>query len=245
MGPDEQILTANDVETALNLVKQEKPDVVFSDIDMPEMNGLTFSQKVSAISPRTSMIFVTGYAHYSLDAWKTAAKAFILKPASEDDIRNALKKIQELRSEGGDGTNIIPKRIKAVAFGNFEIYFDGKPVHFARKKSKEMVAYLIDRRGSSISADEIRSVLWEEDDDSEEKKSYIRVLANDIRKTFEELGEDSLLINNQYSYQLDISKVSCDYLDYLEQSDGAPKFNGEYMSQYSWGEMTLGNLLDM
>jgi two-component SAPR family response regulator len=132
-----------------------------------------------------------------------------------------------------------------MCFGNFELTYKGKPIRFSRKKSKEMLAYLIDRRGAMITTDEIRSILWEEEDDKEEKKGYVRVLANDIRKGFETIGADDILINNQNGYGVDVSKISCDYYDFRAKKPNTERlFQGEYMSQYSWAENTLGRLLN-
>ena len=51
---------------------------------------------------------------------------------------------------------------------------------------------------------------------------------------------DSIVIQNNYSYSLDIDKIDCDYYTYLET--GKPEFRGEYMMQYSWAEETCGLL---
>lgn len=210
------------------------------------------------ISEDTDLVFATGYAHYSLDAWKTAAHAFILKPVSEEDIRLVIDKILRKRQKMLQASQITAVRqgteepartqgdIEVMCFGNFEISYRGRPIHFARKKSKEMLAYLIDRRGAMISTNAIRAILWEEEADTQEKKGYIRVLANDIRKAFEVIGQQSILLNDQNRYCVDISRISCDYIDFV---NGVPlaqrKFQQEYMSQYSWAESTLGRLMNM
>ena len=51
---------------------------------------------------------------------------------------------------------------------------------------------------------------------------------------------DSIVIQNNYSYALDIDKIDCDYYAYLK--NGKPEFYGEYMIQYSWAEETCGLL---
>lgn len=263
---DAVIFTCGKVSEALKVIEEQKPYVLFSDIDMPGMNGLELSKAVHEVSPKTHIIFVTGHPSYSLSAWNTAAEGFLLKPVSADDIKDIMKKVKE--HETNLVSELLPQELQnlfrpnpsinqnvektveqanidIVCFGNFEIFYRKKPLHFTRKKSKEMFAYLVDRRGSAVSADEIRSILWEEEEDSVEKKGYIRVLANDIRKTFDNLGEKDILINNQNSYQIDISKIHCDYYDYLKNDKYAQKkFMNEYMSQYSWAEVTLGNLMD-
>ena len=51
---------------------------------------------------------------------------------------------------------------------------------------------------------------------------------------------DSIVIQNNYSYALDIDKIDCDYYAYLK--NGKSEFYGEYMIQYSWAEKTCGLL---
>ncbi len=250
VGKKEVIHTASNPMDAIEILKNNKIDVVFSDVDMPGMNGLKLAESIDELSPGTDIIFCTGYAHYSLDAWKTVAKAFILKPVSKDDMKLALDKIIASRIEKtqggttGNGKNALP--LEAKCFGNFEIFSDGKPVHFSRKKSKEMVAYLIDRKGAMISNGELRSALWEEEEDSEEKKGYIRVLANDIRKSMEDVGVADFLRNDMDCYSVDTSIIDCDYLKFLAGDEKVKNsFTDEYMMQYPWAEVTLSSLLDM
>lgn len=256
VGEDAVIYTAMDPYSALDIIREHNVDIMFCDVDMPGMNGLKLADQVHEISGDVDIIFATGYAHYSLDAWSTTAQAFLLKPVGEQDVKKALDKVMENRRRRMPSQNTADKEykkpekkekdIKVMCFGNFEISYQGKPIHFARKKSKEMLAYLIDRRGAMISTDEIRTILWEEDADTEEKKGYVRVLANDIRRGFEALDTESILINGQDCYSVDVSRISCDYFDFMEQNPVAVKaFQDEYMAQYSWAEATLGRLVQM
>lgn len=269
VGLDATIFTSQNPYEAIEIAQKNSIDIAFLDVDMPGMNGLKLAAELQNISADTNIVFATGYAHYSLDAWKTTAKDFILKPVSEDELRNVIDKIEKLiaknkasddsrsdrsedgergrdRSRRGDAGEGDGERVKVMCFGNFEVSYAGRPIHFARKKSKEMFAYLIDRRGAMISTDEIRTILWEEDVDTEEKKGYVRVLANDIKKSFEHVGIQNILINGQDCYCVDSSLVSCDYFDFMDNKQEAIKsFQNEYMVQYSWGELTLGRLLNM
>ena len=88
--------------------------------------------------------------------------------------------------------------------------------------------------------------LWEEDGDTEEKKGYVRVLANDIRKGLDAVGVSGFLRNDVDCYGIDESMISCDYLDFMRGDRKARKlFHEEYMVQYSWAEGTLAGLMDM
>lgn len=258
VGGDAKIYKASDPCEAIEMVKKYPIDIMFSDVDMPGMNGLDLARKIQEISEDTDIVFATGYAHYSLDAWQTAAQAFILKPVGEDEMRDVLAKLMQrqkkqqrkaalMQPEVADKRKKGPiKDITAMCFGNFEIFYKGRPIHFTRKKSKEMLAYLIDRRGAMITTEQIRSILWEEDVDTEEKQGYVRVLANDIRKAFGNIGLENILINDQNSYCVDTARIACDYYDFLDGDERARRnFQEEYMMQYSWAEATLGRLINM
>lgn len=244
-GDSSTIFLAQTPYEALDIVKAHKDiDIIFSDVDMPGMNGLELVDEIYELCPDADIIFATGYAHYSLEAWNTYAKAFILKPVDEEDVRKAIGKVKAFRNPNEGSHKSSGCRIEARCFGDFEIFCDGKPVRFTRKKSKEMLAYLIDRKGAMISTGTLRMTLWEEAEDSEEKKGYVRVLANDIRKCFDSLGVSDFLLNNNDCYSVDVNQMTCDYYDYLSGRENAVnKFKGEYMMQYSWGELTLASLL--
>ena len=153
------------------------------------------------------------------------------------------------------------KKLRVQCFGNFEVFdMQNKPLKFARKKSKELFAYMIDRSGAMIDIDQIRTILWEETEDLDVKKSYTRTLLADIRKTLTNAGCEDVMISRRNDYGLEMSRISCDYFDFLyaikhwknedEKSSLANHaalalFNGEYMSQYSWAEGTLGLLSRM
>ena len=58
------------------------------------------------------------------------------------------------------------------------------------------------------------------------------------------MGAEDVIVKAWNSCGIDTSKVECDYYDYLKGDNYAlNSFQGEYMSQYSWAEMTLGELI--
>lgn len=100
---DSQIYTADNWKSALHLVEQYKPYVVFLDVDMPEMNGLQISGRIEEISPKSNIIFVTGFPEYSLDAWNTNASDFLVKPVlkTTNDPDKAITDMAVMYMDGG------------------------------------------------------------------------------------------------------------------------------------------------
>ena len=96
--PEAEILafaSAADVLKALpNPDKQ--PDVVFCDIEMPGMNGLTLATKIKKSAPDARIIFVTGYDQYALEAYRIHVHGYLMKPVDAAAIREELDQIPNL-----------------------------------------------------------------------------------------------------------------------------------------------------
>ena len=119
------------------------------------------------------------------------------------------------------------------------MYVNGEKLAFKRSKTKELLAFLVDRNGAGVTVAEIGVALWEKD---EEQKShnYIHQLFRDLRQSLETVGVEEIFERNNYFYSINPEKIDCDYYTYLKT--GKPPFRGEYMSQYSWAEQTCGLL---
>ena len=130
-------------------------------------------------------------------------------------------------------------------FGNFEVYVNNTPLNFRySSKTRELLAYLVDRRGALCSNGELIGILWDDADDPERKISYLKNLRLDLISTLARYGLDDLIIRQRgrIGIAADSDHLDCDYYDWLKKRENAPAFRGEYMEQYSWAEYTKGGL---
>jgi HlyD family secretion protein len=91
--PDLKIIgTAEDGKSALEKVKNLRPDLVLIDIEMPGMNGLTATQKICQLFPLTKVIVLTSHedAKYLAKALQAGAKGYLLKHALAEDLEKAI-----------------------------------------------------------------------------------------------------------------------------------------------------------
>lgn len=131
----------------------------------------------------------------------------------------------------------------ARCFGSFELFCDGKPVSFQRRQTKELFAYLIDRRGACVTSEELSAALWEDSDDLVLLKHRIRNLVSDLKSTLTKLGHSDILDRGRDRIGLAAERIACDYYRHLNGTAGPQEaFRGEYMEQYSWAEATKGAL---
>lgn len=226
-----------DAAKALTICSGNGVDVVFLDIEMPGINGLEFARRLKIQAPRTNVVFVTGYPEYALDAWGTQASAFLVKPADADDVRRALA---SLRFQPGGPTR---PGLFVQCFGNFAVFCDGRPVEFERHLTKELLAYLVDRRGALVTTGELLTVLWEGKPDTPSRRSQLRTLVSDLRRTLEGIGYPSIVHKRRGGVAIKLEVAQCDYYGFMAgDPDAINQFRGEYMRQYSWAEPTAALL---
>ena len=228
-----EVMTFSRGDAALEAISQgKKPDVVFSDIEMPGLSGLEFAVRLKSLSPETKIVFVTGYDKYAVNAFKIKANGYLLKPISVEDVREELSYMPEPREADKD-------KLVVKCFGHFEVYCGGKSITFSRQKGKELLAYLICLNGATASRGEICANLFE---DSSETKGYERLkkAVQSLKKDLSKYGLSDVLIHSRNSYAVNTSLIDCDYYDYLRRKpESKNSYRGEFMSQYSWAEVYI------
>ena len=218
-------------DEALAFVKENSVEVAFLDINMRGMGGLALAEKIRSVCPDCKIVFCTGYEEYAIPAFKLHASGYLMKPVSAKDVQVEIDNIKGIRQR--------EKPLTVKCFGNFEVYAKGEKLTFKRSKTKELFAFLVDRNGAGVTVAEIGVALWENDEE-QKNQNYIHQLFRDLRQTLEAIGMEEIFERNNYLYSVNPEKIDCDYYSYLKT--GKPEFIGEYMSQYSWSEVTCGLL---
>ncbi|HKI89214.1 MAG TPA: LytTR family DNA-binding domain-containing protein [Draconibacterium sp.] len=84
---------ANSVESAKELIREQNPDLVFLDIEMPKATGFQLLEHFRDF--RFEVIFVTAYGNYAIKAIRFSAADYILKPININDLQAAVKKVSD------------------------------------------------------------------------------------------------------------------------------------------------------
>lgn len=237
-APGAEVLDFRRGQAALEAVeKGVSPDVVFSDIHMPDMNGLQLAAALKKAAPDARIVFVTAYPQYALEAWKLHAHGYLVKPVTKEDVLDTLENLGLLPAP------VPPDKLRVQCFGHFEVFWRGQPVIFMRKQSKELFAFLIDRGGACCTSEEIAAALWENESDMKAAGERIRKIISDLKKTFREIGMEDVLIRRRRQLAVRRDLIDCDYYRMLEGDMTAVNaFHGEYMADYSWAELTAGRM---
>lgn len=230
--PDANIEEFTEPESVVEYAKEHQVDVAFLDIEMGTMTGIEVAKKLKVQYPKINIIFVTAYDKYMAEAIQLRMSGYVTKPATKEKI---LIELEDLKHP----VTVINNNVLTVrCFGNFEVFVNGKIVEFDKAKTKEMLAYLVDRRGSRVTTGELRSVLWEDVDTDANTRSYLSKIKKDLVTTLKKYDLKDVFIETRKGYAVDTELISCDYYDFVDDKpEGVRAYNGEYMSQYSWGEL--------
>lgn len=219
---------------AIEWVSHNFVDIAFLDIEMYQMSGIELAKQLRKINPNLYIIFLTGYTEYAMQAFGVHANGFLKKPVDKDDIDRELHHFENLTS-----LKVPEKKIIIHTFGNFELYIDGEKMKFSYHLTKELIAYLVDRKGASVTMSELTTICDEYAKNENSAKSMIRTAVAELRKIAEHYHIDNFFEKSRNAIRINTTLVNCDYYNYLKGDINAINaYMGEYMSNYSWAELT-------
>jgi two-component system chemotaxis response regulator CheY len=94
-GDGHEIAEAENGAKAVEVYKDQKPDLVLMDITMPEMDGLTALKEIRGYDPKAKVVMLTALGQESvvLEAIKSGARDFVVKPFERERVINAITKL--------------------------------------------------------------------------------------------------------------------------------------------------------
>ena len=231
--PASKVFAYRKAGEALAFFHTHRCDVAFLDIQIRETNGITLAKQMKLIYPQVNIVFATGHAAYMGQAFALHASGYLMKPITPEKIRIELDNLRYPVEKAGH------KRVRFCTFGNFEVYIDKKTVKFKYDKTKELLAYLVDRNGAFTSNAEMMSALW----DDKKHASYLGNLKKDLVDTLRQFGCSALIETGRNKIRVVPEVADCDYFDwYAGKPQAIAQYHGEYMAQYSWAELTNGDI---
>lgn len=234
--PDAELFVFDDVDEALECAKDEKIDVAFLDIQMPGMTGLELAKALKDINGKINIIFATGYDEFMKDGLELRMSGYLFKPVTVKAIKEELENLR-------NPVVWDAKKVRVQTFGNFAVFVDNEAIKFERKQSKEILAYLVDKRGTGVTYKELAAVLYEDDEFDRSMQKNIQVYVASLVKTLEKYGVKHIINKNRKEIMIDTSNIDCDYYRFLNRDVAAiNSYTGQYMNEYSWAEFTASFL---
>lgn len=208
---------------AISYAEKEPVDIAFLDIQMPAMNGTELAKKLSKINPNIKIVYITGYSYEKEEILAKSPPnvvTILSKPFSSSELTKVLSSL-----------SILNPSIYLSTFGNFDLLIDGKAISFSSRKSKELLAYLVNQNGKSVTMEEAICALWPDTEINKAKILY-RDAVWKLRKSLNEHNLSSLV--NFERALLSVNKIiPCDYWEALSNKK-SDSYRGEYMNAYEW-----------
>lgn len=192
----------------------------------------------------------TGEAEFAYFDYQSETERKIKAICSEKEPNtNASRYVMLYAVEDGsiaDKQTLPENRMVSIrTFGYFDVFVGDIPIAFRNKKAKELFALLVDRKGGYVTSEEAISFLWEDEPVNPLTLSRYRKVALRLKSTLEEYGISDIIEAVDGKRRIVLDKVECDLYNYLSGKDEyAQLFKGSYLTNYSWGETTLGELIN-
>lgn len=221
---------------ALAFAKENSIDIAFLDARMPKMSGIELAEHLREIDPKVLIVFLSAYGEYVLDSNRIGADYYIMKPYTEETLELAMERMRLLAARQR-------KRLFAQTFGRFILFRGDEPVPLTGK-AKEILAFVVVRRGKEASNEEIYSALWEGRPYSNQlMKVYYNALSR-LKAALAEKSLSDLLISTPRGQIINTAMLDCDYYDWQDKtSTDRDRFEGEFLAEYSWGEQMLAEII--
>lgn len=204
----ELIGTYNDPTEAYQAILTLKPDVVFLDIEMYDMNGIEMADKILAELPMIKVVFITAYSDYAVQAFEVNAIDYLLKPLNKDRLLKTYERLKNAQMQ--ETPKVKAAKIHTLPQLQF-IDKEGNELNLKWRttKARELFLFLLLYRNRPVHKEMILEILWPEYD---VEKSYTQLYTAiyQIRNAMKSIGFQVQISSKQEYYVLNFTDLTLD-----------------------------------
>ncbi|MFA1818865.1 response regulator [Virgibacillus oceani] len=230
----EVIGTFNYLDIEKDAAHLEEVDVVFLDIEMPEINGLELAEKILEIDADISIVFVTAFNDYAVQAFDLNALDYLLKPLQLNRLKKTMERV-ELKANKQIHKPLVKNNMLRVNVSR-ELSFEltkNKPeiIKWRTTKTKELFLYLLHHCDKTVRKSELIELLWT---DFQEDRAYSQLYTAiyHIRKALNKYSAHFKIKNMGEGYVLSTKNVFIDLVEWERKISFAPPINSETIISY-------------
>lgn len=224
-------------EEALAFVRANPIELAFLDVSMPVMSGIRLAKELRDLRPDVLIVFISAYDEYVRDFNQIGGDYYIIKPYNRATLEMMMERVRLLAKRQ-------EKKLYIQTFGRFLVLRDGKPLHLTGK-AKEILALVVTRRGKEISNEEIYGTLWENRDYCNASMAVYYNALRRLRHALKQEGVEDLLLSTARGQVINTELFDCDYYAWQDRNMAdRDRFEGEFLSEYSWGEYILAGIVN-
>lgn len=205
-------LTFFDIQKDRSLL--DEVDLIFLDIEMPEVNGLELAEKILEVNPLIEIIFVTAFHDYAVQAFELNALDYLLKPVQLDRLQKTLERLD--KNIHNSDTEVVRDdglHIKVCGDLSFQQEDNIEMIKWRTAKAQELFLYLLHEEGKTIRKAEIVDRLWP-NFEVEKAYSHLYTTIYHIRKTLSKFKGHFTIKSVQDGYILLTNNVTIDKIEW-------------------------------
>jgi two-component system KDP operon response regulator KdpE len=175
---------ANDGETALEIMKDWTPDLVITDLSMPNMDGLELSRRIRAkLSVPIIVLSVKGEERTKVQALDAGADDYVTKPFGMEELLARVRaNLRRLSATGSDEPTVIEAGDFLIDQSAHKVTVRGREVHLTPKEF-ELLTYLARNANKVVTHRALLAAVW--GGNATEQVEYLRVFVGQLRKKLE------------------------------------------------------------
>ncbi|MGM7683659.1 response regulator [Cytobacillus sp. Hm23] len=210
---------------ALEMFAVIRPDVVFLDVEMPEMNGIQLAEKIVQIDQDIQIVFTTAYEQYAVQAFKVYAVDYLVKFVTSDDINRVTSRLLKNHLDKTKLAQInLTTKTLIQCLGKFEVRGeDGTVVKWPTRKTEELFAYFLIHPNQVINKWKLMDMFW-----TKNATVNLHTTISRLKKVLKENNMKLQIRNLNDGYILDVETEYCDLLTfkaYFAHNDKVNKDN--------------------
>ena len=196
----ENVFDASSIEEAKEILKNQRIDIVISDINLPDTDGITFVKELRKTDKTIPVILLSAFTdtRYLLEATKLKLVDYLTKPIDFKTLNNALQTCVEEILDNSRYLILFQNNIQYNVLHKKLIDLNTKEEIPLTSKELELLSFLIKNNNRIVSSEELKSNIWE--DYFEATDSALKNLLNKIRK---KIGKESIINISGVGYRLD------------------------------------------
>ena len=142
---------------SLKYLQENKVDIIFLDINMPELDGMSLGKILTKLNPNIKIIFITAYRDYAAEAFEIKAFDYLLKPYSEKRITEVLNNLTMIKDNSP--TKEVEKINKVTVFLDEKmVVLSLDEIYYIEVSEKESLVYT----QNEIYTSKLKISKWEE-----------------------------------------------------------------------------------